>query len=84
MILSKSNISQQDLKPFGEYIYGPNAIYSALLSNKRSFYHRLFMTPIKSTANNTTQNSKRKDRFNDITELANKMQIPIEFWYVLN
>ena len=109
---NKSHRISRPIKAFGEYIYGPNAIYSALLSNKRPFFHRLYIKPIdneneneneqdgnddvnnnndanndeqennKNNNLNTKVQSKRKQRFQEIISLAEKMQIPVELWYV--
>eukprot|EP01083_Nonionella_stella_P023905 66134_1 len=72
---------RRPIKPMGEYLYGPNAIYAALKSNKRPFYHRLFLSPIieNDSKKDNKPISKRKQNYNDIMRLCEAQQIPIEY-----
>eukprot|EP01084_Bolivina_argentea_P082890 150081_1 len=71
---------RKPIKPIGEYLYGPNAIYAALKSNKRPFYHRLYLSPIieNDTKIQHDKISKRKQNYHEIISLCNTIQIPIE------
>ena len=66
---------RKPIKPTGEYLYGPNAIYTALKAKKRPFYHRLYLSPI----DKSQTNSKRQQYFNEIVSLCDSMHIPIEY-----
>ena len=72
---------RKHIKATGEYLYGPNAVLSALKADKRPFFHRLFLSPIsddKKQDRNSKQ-SKRARNFNEIVDLCEAMHIPIEF-----
>ena len=74
---------RKPIQAIGEYIYGPNAIMSALKSNKRPFYHRLYLSPIidqpDEIKHDKIKPSKRKKNYNDIINLCDINQIPIEY-----
>lgn len=74
---------RRHIKPIGEYLYGPNAVLSALKANKRPFFHRLFLSPISNHSDDkqSDQNakSKRARNFEEITSLCDTMEIPIEY-----
>lgn len=71
---------RQKMTAIGEYLYGPNAIYSALKSNKREHFHRLFMSPVHTNiiGKHPSSLSKREQRYIEISDLCRKMNIPIE------
>lgn len=63
--------SRFTINPHGELLYGPHAVYAALIGEKRNKYHKLF------AIRNSKHDTKHKNRH--IIDLCTSMNIPIEY-----